>query len=258
MKHIKKKFLQHRRLSKDVQDHLNSVKPDEKAIKSIVDNDFKDYVAHALTEDGSFIQTFKYKRNNKTLFIPEPNPITVYFSNAQMFLKHIIETRELLLNQLEANKEVGDILNSSYSLFGYSTTFITSLFSAIEAFINSQIPSNFEYKRVDRKKTEIYNKEQIQNFIPFDEKIKKVVPQAKDKSFHRHLSHKFEILKEFKALRDKVVHTKANEKSTPNYYEDLFSDLLDFDYLKCIETAKDYINYYEENLIEKCECGSDY
>ncbi|WP_282147549.1 hypothetical protein [Algibacter lectus] len=258
MKHIKKKFLLSLKLEKDAQEYLKTIESDKKVIDNIVKQDFKDYVPHVITEDGSFIQTFKYKRNNKTLFVPEPNPIVIYFSNSQVFLKSLNDSRDELFGDLTKNNDVGNVLNSSYRFFGFASNFVTSLFNALEAFINSQIPNDFEYKKVDKKSTEIFNKEQIQRYIQFDEKIKKVVPQITNKSFHRHYSHKFEILKKFKDLRDKVVHTKADQKTTPNYYQNLFTELLDFDYNQTILTTKEYINYYQENLIEKCDCGQDY
>ena len=158
----------------------------------------------------------------------------------------------------EAYRDIGNVMNAFYNFFGFVSNYVTSLFNSLEAFMNHQIPNVFEYRRFSKQKTELYNKEQIQRQIPFEEKIKKVIPQVKGKSFHRHQAHKFDIILKFKDFRDEIVHTKVDEKSAPNLYHKLFAKSLDYDYNETIQTVKDYLNYYDPELIEKCNCGSDY
>jgi len=259
MKHIKKKFLVSKDVTDDGYEFMQKQKPTEENIEKYKAGDFKDYIPHLLTDKKTFIQCFKYTKDNKTFIIPEPNPIVIYFSNAQVNLADIYESKEKLMTALNNNKgDLSDVMNSFYIFFGHVSNYVTSLFNSLEAFLNHQIPNDFEYKRISKKNTEIYNKEQVQRQIQFEEKIKKVIPQIKNKSFHRHYSHKFEIILNFKEFRDEIVHTKVDMKTAPNYYKDLFTKSLDFDFNKTIYTVKDYLNYYEPDLIIKCDCGADY
>ncbi len=259
MKHIKKKFLVSHNVTEDGYEYMQTVKPTKDDISKYQAGDFEDYIPHILTDSKKFIQCFKYTTGNETFFIPEPNPIVIYFSNAQSNLSQIYEQRENLILSLKTKGgDVGNVMNSFYNFFGYVSNYVTSLFNSLEAFMNHHIPNDFEYRRYSKQKTELYNKEQIQRQITFEEKIKKVIPQVKEKSFHRHQSHKFEIILKFKDFRDEIVHTKVDEKSAPNLYHKLFSKSLDYDYIETINTVKDYINYYEPDLIEKCNCGSEH
>ncbi len=259
MKHVKKKFILSKKVEGEASEYLKNVKPNSKTIEKFKAGDFKDYIPYLLTDRNDFIQCFKYKTEGKVYLIPEPNPIVIYFSNAQNNLVFIKENRENLLKIL-SNKvtDIADIMNPFYDLFGFVSNYVTSLFNSLEAFLNQQIPNDYKYEKIKKEKTEIYNKEQIQREISFEDKLKRVIPNIKNKSFHRHYGHKFEIILKFKEFRDDIVHTKVDQKSTPNHYQDLFSKSLDFDYLKTIKIIRDYLNYYEPNLIEKCDCGQDF
>ena len=257
MKHIKKKFLSSYDLTDDVYDFLIGAEPNPQGIKKLT-NGLDNYVAHAITSDQKFIQTFKYKIKGQILLIPEPNPIIIYFSNAQGFLQHIQNERADALNFLSSKDTFTAGVTKFYNYFGYVGNFVTALFNSLEAFINLQIPNDFVYKRVNTKNTELYNKEQIQRQISFEEKIKKVLPNAKGKSFHRQFGDKHDTIIKFEAFRNEIVHTKADAVNMANYYEKLYNKSLDFNYVQAINTVRDYINFYEENLIELCDCGGNY
>lgn len=260
MKHIKKKFIQKKRLPKEAAETLINHKPSKEDLEQIDElkkNDFAGYVPYLLTDD-EFIQAFKYKYKNKYFFIPEPHPIVIYFSNAQVFLKSLYESKEELLNSLQKGNNLSNVMNPAYRFFGFSSNFTTSLFNSLEAFINSLIPNDYIYSVETNRNTTSYNKAQIQRNISFDDKIKKVIPEITGKNFHVNQSHKFDTIKKFKSLRDKIVHTKADNETRTTYYESLYKDALDFNYKNAIKAIRDYINFYEEGLIEKCDCGNDY
>lgn len=243
----------------DGYDYLKKQKPSKENIESYQSGDLKDYIPHMLLDSKMFVQCFKYKTGNKIYFIPEPNPIVIYFSNAQLNLSDIyISRKKLIVDLSDTNADLGIAMNDFYNFFGHVSNYVTSLFNSLEAFLNHQIPNDYEYKRALKKNTEIYNKEQIQRQISFEEKIKKVIPQIKNKSFHRHFAHKFDIILKFKYFRDEIVHTKVDVKTAPNYYKELYTKSLEFDYNLTILTMRDYLNYYEPELIVKCECGEDY
>lgn len=56
-----------------------------------------------------------------------------------------------------------------------------------------------------------------------------------------------------------MTHLKSyNAKSGPVSYEELYNKAFKFDYLQALSAVKFYINFYSENLIEPCTCGSDF
>lgn len=259
MKHIKKKFLNSLRLTDEVYNYVSNIEPstDSKELQIATNSD--DYIPHFLTEKSELIRTFKFEQNGNTYLIPEPNPIVIYFSNAQCFLKDIAKYKEELFYHLKnlGDEDIARISNCMYVFFGFTGNYMTSLFNSLEAFINYSIPNDFEYKKHLKQKTEIYNKQQIQRSISLEDKIKQVLPQITNRSFHIEFAHKYETILQFKYFRDDIVHTKTDHKNTENSYTQLYSTALNYDYIETIEAVRDFINFYENGLIEECNCGID-
>lgn len=97
-------------------------------------------------EDGTFVATFRYEKTKKDFyFIPEPEPILMYFNNAQIHLKLVEESKKELLatcKKLENGIEMGHAL---YGFMYNSSSVCIFLFTAIEATINKLIPVDFKY-----------------------------------------------------------------------------------------------------------------
>lgn len=258
MKHIKRKFLSAHKISDKVQEHLVSLSHDKKAFSELKIKDYEGYYGMLIT-DTDAIQAFEFKKDNKTYFIPEPDPIVIYFSNAQYYLKYVLDSKKELFKDLDDPKpNTNKILHSFYGFYGCSTSYILFLFNSLEAFLNSLIPSDYQYiKDVDRK-NKIYNKEKIQKYLPFEEKLKNIIPQITNKNFHSEFGNKYDAIIKLKGLRDEIVHTKTDDKSKPNYYQRLYTLALNFDYKETIYHVKDLINFYKPVLIEECNCGADF
>jgi len=257
MKHIKKKYLLSHNIDKKTYNEIISNTSDID-LTNINSRRIDEYVPYIISDNNEVIQCFHYRQNNILYIIPEPNPIVIYFSNAQNFLMLLNKKRESLFESLTNPQNLNDIMNNMYDFFGFASNFVTSLFNSLEAYINFEIPNEYKYSKTTPKKTELYNKEQIQLSIPFDEKIKIVIPEIKKKCFHTEHMKEYKIIIDFKILRDKIVHTKADASNSPNYYKDLYTETLEFNYIKSIYAVKDYINFYSKNLIEKCDCGANY
>jgi hypothetical protein len=253
MKHIKRKFLNINNITKDGYEYFleNKVKPKEQTKISI-----QNMVPHLITNDQQFIQSFFYQLEGVKVPIPEPNPIIIYFSNAQGFLSVIIEKRNELFNELKtSNFNVDEILNHMFAFYGCVVNFTSSLFDALEAFVNSKIPKDYKFPN-PRRRNKIMNKYEIIRHTSFEDKIKSILPEIySGQNFVISKSHLYQNLILLKNLRDNITHTKADIEHEVNYYEKLFTEALDFDYLKAIQSARDFINFYENSLIEPCNCG---
>lgn len=259
MKHLVKKYVRALDIGQEVVDVLNNAPVDESKIAELSQNKLEGYYGMLQFDNERLIQTFKYVKDNKTFLIPEPDPIVIYFDTARLYHKTINERKTNLFKQLQVINNIVAVNGDFYWYYSTVCNYVIFLFLAIEALINKIIPMDYEYKKpVQDKKVELYNKFQIQRHIEFIEKIKNVLPDALGKSFVVEQTHKFEDIKKLKLFRDEIVHTKSHEaEMVQNYYEDLYTLSLDFDFDKTLKSAQDFINFYQPNLIEECSCGND-
>ena len=103
--------------------------------------------------------------------------------------------------------------------------------------------------------TELFTKNQIEQFIPFDEKLKKVLVDATGKSSERAHPLKYQHIVNLKAFRDMIVHTKEAESSPT--YDYLYRKALTFKYTETLSAARDFCNFYlKENFVEECNCSN--
>lgn len=252
MKHIKRKFVLTRNIEIDGYEYmLNEFK---KPVKQSYVSD-ENMVPHLVTTNKEFIQAFFYNLNGKKVPIPEPNPIIIYFSNAQGFLTAINEERNKLFKELKLQRySIGEVLNRMFAFYGCAVNFSSSLFDSLEAFVNSKIPMNYKFQ--DPKRRKPMSKYQIIRYLSFEDKVKLIIPDIySGKNFIREKSHLYDNIKQLLKLRNNITHAKSDLNYNVNYYEELFTQALDFDYKKSIETARDFINFYEKDLIEPCNCG---
>lgn len=251
MKHLKRKPIFATKLSDDVIQIIENAKDDNTLIEDV---DYSNHYPFVITEGQEFIQAFQYKSNGENYIIPESNPIVIYFELARQYSKYTSKYKADILSQ---KTDAYNMLTKFYGFYSVASISGIFLFNSIEAFINKIIPNNYTYQKNSPKKTELFNKDQIQRGLSFDEKIKIVVPDFTNKYFHQEYAHKYETLKQLKIFRDEIMHTKSFEASDKNFYKALFTTSLDFDYEKALYAVRDFINYYEPNLIEECNCGKE-
>lgn len=253
MKHIKRKFLLTHNITQDGYQFLVG-QMDKPITQKKAKN--TNVVPHIISTEKEFIQAFFYELNGQKIPIPEPNPIVIYFSNAQGFLSVILEKRIELFEELKLpNYDIDNVLNHMFAFYGCVVNFASSLFDALEAFTNSKIPKDYKCPNPDRRK-DIMNKYKIIRYCNFETKVKRILPDIYNgKNFVVSKSHLYEHIKLLNNLRDNITHAKSDMEYEINYYERLFIETLNFDYLKTIESAKEFINFYDDNLIEPCNCG---
>ncbi|MBN2394932.1 MAG: hypothetical protein JXC36_00530, partial [Candidatus Atribacteria bacterium] len=126
------------------------------------------------------IKIIKYKDNIQHITLP--NPAAMYLSLAIKlgnqgydFIKNNFLKKNEILDQKEDN-----IFNTK--LFDAFEKLIASVifsYSAIEAFVNYEIPEDYIFRidRKDKRCQEIYNHDQIERFINLEMKLKIVLPE---------------------------------------------------------------------------------
>ncbi|HYF70247.1 MAG TPA: hypothetical protein VD884_19040 [Ohtaekwangia sp.] len=261
MKHIKRKFTHQVVLSEEVMTKVNST-PSDKSLsisKALGDDSIaSEFDAWIITDKNYCAKGFRYKSGGSNLLVPEPEPVLVYFNIAQTNYS-LIEThgnRQKLLELLKEFKDATKIMHSLYAFMGYSSSFAIFSFMAIECLANRVIPDNYLIRNELKLKTEEFNIDQIQQF-EFLKKIKDILPEVTGKKFWKDHPVDYQRIIDLKDFRNEIVHTKKQVKDE-TYYRKLFIKALDLDYAACLESVKNFINYYQKDLVEECKCGADF
>jgi hypothetical protein len=253
LKHTQKKFVFSKKLSAEAGNVLRNAPEDELKVQQLIQENFADHFCLVHTEADFIIQAFRFSDGKNNIVIPEPNPIVMYFELARFNYKHISTTKTKLYANLGNPTQT---LNHFFHFFQISSIVSTFLFMSIEAFINSKLPLDIVYSRQNHRNTTSFNRSQIQTEISFEEKIKQVLPEFTGKSFASEYGHKYETISRLKKLRDEITHTKGQIGGVPINYQDLYTMALNFNYTNALLHTKDFLNFYEPNLIEECSCSN--
>lgn len=258
MKHIKKKYLFEKQLKAiDIEKSPNYI-AGEKITKEELKKVSKSHNIILNTSDHGALFAFIYNDNGHHITMPLPDFALVHFdfSYRQNIERKISKTE--LLSKLKDAKNFNE-MNSEvlYKFYGYSSSCIINLFTSIECFINHLLPENKVYSEKKNNRTEIYNKTQIQEYIPFWDKLKKVLPQFYDnKNFFLKSTPTNDHITKLKELRDKIIHTKSD--NTGELQIELFKQILNFKYDETFNAVTKFMNFYEENYVEECSCNNDF
>ncbi len=259
MKHIKRKtYLEPKtKIPNELISEFASKDSPLVALKNLKYKDVKDKRAILIMDSGELLQSFFYNDNGRACTIPLANPVLVYFNFSQTLLKSISSTRDKLLKSFTGDNEVTeDALKLFYGYFGQVSSFVIMLMTSIESFVNQKLdPKGIYTKREGNKCTKLYDYDQIQRWIPLSEKITEILDVQQKKCFKKSHPNKQQHLENLKMLRDLIVHTKAVE--TADSYDELFRKSISFNFIETINSTRDFINFYEQNLVEECNCGSE-
>jgi len=217
----------------------------------------KDDHALMITDKNYAYKAFPYNHHGVHKWIPEPDPVLIYFHSAYINFKSVEQLKQKIFDVLSGETVTEKIINDLYSYFGVTNGYVIFLFTAIEAFINKHIPDDFIYSETKTNRTEVYNKEQILRYLSFDVKMKNILVKATKKDFFAKFPNKAIHIKNLKEFRDIIVHTKMkSDGHTP--YDYLYKTALKFKYEETIDAVADFFNFYQDNYIEPCPCSQEY
>lgn len=261
MKHIKKKFLFHDIIKK----RGNEIYNDGVEIVHIPDNiDTQKVLKEAKGRVGFINSTYDenifsmvYNDNGTFCMIPIPDFSLMNYHQAYNYNRERKELRkELMRHFKELNNEEYKNFAFAYEFQGCASASIIMLFTSLECFVNDIIPDSYTYVVSDTKRTEIYNKTQIQEFIPFMEKLKKVLPDALGKDFFAKQTTATSHIHNLKDLRNAIVHTKSDP--TGKNHAEILRKLLNFKYDQTFKAISTYFNFYREGFVEECPCNENW
>jgi hypothetical protein len=208
-------------------------------------------------EDDLCIDAFHHRENGKDYFVPEPDPILVYFNNAQVNVKNVLKYRKTFLSALEpkARMLTTDVSHNLFAFFGSSSTYAILVYTALEAVVNKVIPFDYKCERKTHKNTELFDYAQMQRHLSFDDKII-ALETVTNKNFKKAHPQKNQYIENLKIFRNEIVHTKHTDKHSPYGY--MLVTALKFKYKETLEAVADFINFYVPGLVEPCNCGDDF
>jgi len=177
----------------------------------------------------------------------------------QVSRSHVVQIAELKAALISSDNNLNERLQNSLRFYATATLSITTLFNCLEAFLNRLIPAGYVYTgKIKFRNDKPWNKENIERYMGFKDKIKEVLPHLTQNTYHTAYGNNFENILKLKELRDNMTHIKAAHSENQPIYANLYIGALEFDYMASIEAAKSFINFYHPNLIEPCNCGQDY
>lgn len=257
MKHIKRRFYFQKSKKEFLKDDDNMSFFDKEDITSeVIKQEVRDKHVFIETED-EILGAIAANINGKHFLIPVPDPTLIYFNNAQLTIKQIRATKDILIEKLDYSLEdARPPLHELYDYFGAVSSFVIFLFTAIESFVNSNIPDDYVYINRSKKNTEHYNKDQIQNYIDLKTKLKIILKEITTNNFFKKDTPMVQLIWKLKEFRDEIVHTKQSENIMK--YEHLIKESLNFKFEKSLEAVAKMMNYYRPEYILECNCGADF
>ncbi|WP_052592629.1 hypothetical protein [Aureispira sp. CCB-QB1] len=260
MKHIKKRFL----LQMDSKAFFKENEANTKVLN--LGENLPKEISRKRDEIITFLKTTEdiviagclHRFQGKNLILPIPDPTLIYFHSAQSYIKGIKEARKKLIEKINFSTFLNETaINEIYDYYGKTSGFTIFLFTSIESFINQMLPDNYIYKVSSKKRTELYNKQQIQVSLDFKTKISKVLEDITGKNFFKNSTSANSMIWNLKEFRDDIIHTKQEDNNMLRY-EGLIKKSLNFKYDKALISVASFMNFYKKDYIVECNCGGDF
>ncbi|WP_201533734.1 hypothetical protein [Psychrobacter immobilis] len=189
-------------------------------------------------------------KNLKIQFLT-PSMVALQINIANESIRNIKKLKDRIKiipsEQKKEDRELGEKMIGHtlevYEFIEQAQKSIIFSFTALETFVNLSIPKDFIWEKTTTRKKEIYNKEQIERYIPWKEKINLVItdiyklPEIKQTKFWSSLMELLEI-------RNRLIHIKSSDDT------EVLSDILNKDIIRICFSSQEYINYISENVTE--------
>lgn len=192
----------------------------------------------------------RYQKQDRLALAVCPNPIHVYFSVAAASHFRAKEIEGAFL--VESDHQFTEIAFEVFTQFiQLRLSSVILLHTALEAFINSIIPENASYFRVERSGGNLQqvscNKEQCER-LGFTEKFKKVVNATTGFDYRQIDQVRYDQVLSFSILRDSVVHLKTTAGNKDQYFK-VFDNLIHSDIDGFFESIEHYMNCKSPDFI---------
>lgn len=201
-----------------------------------------------LMSENEVILGFDYLYLNQKKFIPEINPVTIFFSNAVMSHRLLLEYRKKLIENSPSVKNLTAQINPNDfgNFFQLATNMIVNLQATIESLANRIIPKEMEFIGRDG---EVFEPSLFH-------KINIVLPEIKGLKFKTKYGKQNNFIRQLVDLRNEIIHLKpAGEINSA--YKEVYRRMINFKYTETIQAVRIFVDFYEKGLIEECQCQKE-
>jgi len=149
----------------------------------------------------------------RLLALPVPNATAMFLNSSRV---QFMRSEELLNDVKDTRDGVSILANHgiAFDLMESRAASVVFSFCALEAFANEMLPDEHTY-RIDRKDgrcAEIYNKTQIERWLPLDTKLGAILPAVLSRSSPKGTSV-WQAYKKLRDARDRVIHMKTADRT---------------------------------------------
>jgi hypothetical protein len=207
------------------------------------DNDWRMQDVHFLGEDwtspwtgqvapkGSQItlRSITQLTKKKQLCIALPNATALCLSSSLRAWEEAQEIRKIANIDRSIKEQV--TFNTTSESFDYIERVMESIvmaFTALEAFVNENIPDDYEYHKHRKSEIilEVMDKKAIERWLSLDEKLSVVLPEAMSVDSPKG-SKCWQGYKELKTIRDRIIHMKKEDRGSsgpeiPTLWHEIF------------------------------------
>lgn len=212
-------------------------------------NELNDGSVILILEDN-IVFGFDFLYKNEKFIAQEINPVTIFYSNAVMCHRLLVDTRNKLIAnspKLKGSHNVDTQPSDFSNFFQVAVNMIINLQATIESFANRLIPKEYSFIDISGN--------------PFEpsimHKINTTLPELKDRKFKTDHGKHNNYLRQLIELRNEIVHLKP-AGDTNSAYKEVYRRLINFKYIETLQAIKLFIDFYEQGLIEECPCQKEY
>jgi len=159
-------------------------------------------------------QSIAKLNKNKNLSIVLPNATALCLSSSKRSWNSSQKIRKKSNIDSSKKKEVSFLTTTdSFDYIEMVMESIVMAFTALEAFVNENIPDDYEYhcNRKSELILEVMDKKAIERWLSLDEKLSIVLPEARDVESPKGKKC-WEGYRDLKVTRDRIIHMKKEDR----------------------------------------------
>lgn len=203
-----------------------------------------------LMYDDNIVFGFDFLYKNEKFVVQEVNPVTIFYSNAVMCHRLLVDSRNNLITnspKVKGYHKINTQPSDFSNFFQVAVNMIINLQATIESFANRIIPENHTFIDINGN-----------SFEPsITHKINTTLPELKGEKFKTLHGKQSNYLRQLIELRNEIIHLKP--AGDPNSaYKEVYRRLINFKYLETLKAVRLFVNFYEHDLIEECPCQKEY
>ena len=210
--------------------------------------------------DGDAFQATTFIHKKKIFAGVAPNLIQAYFDLAyeqiQWTDKYADTFHYIASEKFDRIKFIDTPIFNRFIQYRISS--IIFLHLSVEAFINYIIPEDFIYSKTEISNSNKFqeqitklNKENIERWINFKEKIEEVIPKLPNNKFDIEKNRDIiDRILEIERIRNEIIHLKSKDSNSNMHYKKVFDFVASKNLSKYLFSVKKFINILQKDFIK--------